>query len=118
MRAGELKVRIEDWNGVPAIVVEGEVDLATVDTLRSAASRVVRNQPSQVVFDLRKVPYMDSSGLGILVATRRRVGSRPDSVVVITDQPAVLHSLRLTGLDQVVTVLREPPAVRLERRCC
>lgn len=107
MRHAELKVWVEDWDGVPAIRAEGEVDLATVHSLRSAASEVVRSSPGRVIFDLRKVSYIDSSGLGILVATRKRVGADQDAVTVVTDQPAVLQSLEITGLDRILNVLRE-----------
>ena len=110
MRHGELKVWTEEWDGVPVIGAEGEVDLGTVDSLRAAASQVVRRKPGTVIFDLRKVSYMDSSGLGILVATRKQLKSDPNSVTVITDQPAVLQSLRITGLDRVLRVLHEPEA--------
>jgi anti-anti-sigma factor len=112
MRHSELKVWVEEWEGVPAVRAEGEIDLGTVDALRSAASEVVRTKPDRVIFDLRKVNYIDSSGLGILVATRKRVGTTPESVTIITDQPAVLQSLEITGLDRVLNVLREPAAVQ------
>jgi len=112
MRYGELRVWTEDWDGVPVVAAEGEVDLGTVDTLRSAASEVVRRKPETIVFDLRKVAYMDSSGLGILVATRKQLGNSPSAVVVVTNQPAVLQSLHITGLDRVLRVLQEPCALQ------
>lgn len=109
MRHGELRVWTERWGETPVIGAEGEIDLGTVDKLRSAASEVVREQPDAVIFDLRKVTFIDSSGLGILVATRKRVSQ--GGVTVVTNQPAVLQSLGITGLDRVLTVLREPDAV-------
>jgi anti-sigma B factor antagonist len=111
MRHGELKIQTEEWNGTPVIQAEGEVDLGSVDSLRAAASDVVRLKPEMVIFDFRKVTYIDSSGLGILVATRKQLGNSAASVVVVTDQPAVLESLRITGLDRVLRVLREPSPV-------
>ena len=111
MRHGELKIQTEEWNGTPVIQAEGEVDLGSVDSLRAAASEVVRRRPGAVIFDFRKVTYIDSSGLGILVATRKQLGNTPESVVVVTDQPAVLESLRITGLDRVLQVLRDPAPV-------
>lgn len=106
MRYGDLRVWTEEWGDTPVIGAEGEIDLGTVDTLRSAAAEVVRKKPASVIFDLRKVTFIDSSGLGILVATRKRLGNELDSVTVVTDQPAVLQSLSITGLDRVLTVRR------------
>ena len=110
MRYGELKVWTDEWEGTPVIGAEGEIDLGSVDSLRKAASEAVRLKPSTVIFDLRKVSFIDSSGLGILVATRKQLGSGAGSVVVVTEQPAVLQSLQITGLDRVLQVQAEPAA--------
>jgi anti-sigma B factor antagonist len=107
MRYGELRVWGEQWGDTPVIGAEGEVDLGTVDSLRALTSEVVRRKPAAVIFDFRKVTFIDSSGLGILVATRKRLMSEPDSVTVVTAQPAVLQSLQLTGLDRVLRVVQE-----------
>lgn len=113
MRRGELKVWTEQWGDTPVVGAEGEVDLGTVDVLRATASEVVRRKPTTVIFDLRKVTHIDSSGLGILVATRKRLNNQPSSVVVVTDQPAVLQSLQVTGLDRVFEVMQEARATEL-----
>ena len=112
MRQGELKVWTEEWDGAPVIGAEGEIDLSTVDALRKAASEIVRRKPEAVTFDFRRVTYIDSTGLGVLVATRRHLGNRTGSVTVVTEQPAVLHSLQLTGLDRIMRVIGEPLAAR------
>jgi anti-anti-sigma factor len=106
MRHGDLKVWTERWDDTPVIGAEGEIDLGTVDSLRSLAAEVVRQKPDAVIFDFRKVTFIDSSGLGILVATRKRLGGESACVSVVTDQPAVLQSLSITGLDRVLRVQR------------
>jgi anti-anti-sigma factor len=108
MPHGALAVTTDDWNGVPVIRAEGEIDLATVDQFHSAASDAVRPKPASLIFDLRSVRYIDSSGLGVLVAARRSLGDRRECVTVIATEPAVLQALQITGLDRVIRVLREP----------
>lgn len=108
MRQGDLKVWTEDWDGTPVVAAEGEVDLSSVDQLRQAASEVVRQRPPAVIFDLRKVSFIDSSGLGVLVATRKQLGHDPGTVTVVTTQPAVLQSLEITGLHRVFTIAAAP----------
>ncbi|MCC2671311.1 MAG: anti-anti-sigma factor [Armatimonadetes bacterium] len=108
MRQGDLKVWTEEWDGTPVVAAEGEIDLGTVHALRAAASEIVRLRPAAVIFDLRKVSFIDSSGLGILVATRKQLGGSSDAVTVVTDQPAVLQSLQITGLDRVLIIERSP----------
>lgn len=108
MRHGDLKVWTEEWDGTPVVGAEGEIDLGCVELLRKAASEVVRLKPKSMVFDLRKVSFIDSSGLGVLVATRKQLGHSPGAVTIVTTQPAVLQSLEITGLLRIFTVLANP----------
>jgi anti-sigma B factor antagonist len=91
---------------------EGEIDLSSVDRFRSTVSELVREKPVSLIFDLRKVTFIDSSGLGVLVAARRQLGGDPASVIVVTEQPAVLQSLQITGLDRILRVVKEEAAAR------
>jgi anti-anti-sigma factor len=115
MRHGELYVSTEEWGDTPVIRAEGEVDLGTVDVFRKAVSEVVRSKPEKVIFDLRDLTYIDSSGLGVLVATRKQLGSKSGCVTIVTAQPAVLQSLNLTGLDRVLEVLPDQVAAEARR---
>jgi anti-anti-sigma factor len=112
MRRGELIVWTDEWDGTPVIGAEGEIDLGTVDELRKAALEVIRTKPEAIIFDLRKVTFIDSSGLGILVAARRQLGAHSGEVRVVTDQPAVLQSLQITGLSRIFAV-EAAPATRV-----
>jgi anti-anti-sigma factor len=106
MQYGELKVWTEELDGTPVIAAEGEVDLGTVDRFRRVTSEIVREKPPHLIFDLRKVSYIDSSGLGVLVAARRQL-SGTGTVTVVTDQPGVVQALRITGLDRVLNIQAE-----------
>lgn len=107
MRHGDLKVWTEDWDGTPVVAAAGEIDLSTVEQFRAVTSEAVRKAPVQLIFDLRQVTFIDSSGLGILVAARKRLSNTQEAVVVVANQPAVLNSLSITGLDRIFTVQRE-----------
>lgn len=108
MRRGELIVWTDEWDGAPVIGAEGEIDLGTVDELRKATSEAIRGKPRTLIFDLRKVTFIDSSGLGILVAARRKLGAHSGEVRVVTSQPAVLQSLEITGLARIFSVEPAP----------
>ena len=82
----------------------GELDLATVPEMRAVVAEVTERRPRALIFDFQEISYMDSSGLGILVSAKKRLGSYRGEVVVITAQPSVLKALSLSGLDQIMRV--------------
>jgi anti-anti-sigma factor len=59
-------------------------------------------QPAAHVFDLREVPYMDSTGLGMLVSHYVRCQSKGIRLSIVGVNPRVQELFRLTGM---VTVL-------------
>src|SRR3954464_8154514 len=61
------------------ILVEGDVDLATAPRLHARLSAAFNGVVEEVVVDLTKVSFIDSTGLGVLVNARqkaRSVGAR------------------------------------------
>ena len=50
------------------ISVSGEVDLYNVSELKKALFSITDGQYSSVIVDMKDVNYMDSSGIGALVA--------------------------------------------------
>jgi len=99
-----LTITVESVDDVPVIRAAGELDLATVPEMRSVVAEVTDRQPRALIFDFQQIAYMDSSGLGILVSAKKRLGSYRGEVIVITAQPSVLKALSLSGLDQIIRI--------------
>lgn len=69
-RASVEKTRLE--SDVTVITVSGELDLASVDQLDKVIREAEASPTSWIVLDLDGVTFMDSTGLGLLLAARRR----------------------------------------------
>ena len=66
--AGTLRVSIDRQDSVVVVHAEGEVDLGNADKLSDALrSGAAENDAERVVLDLLGVPFMDSSGLKVLL---------------------------------------------------
>lgn len=100
-----LTIAVETVDDVPVIRAAGELEIATVPEMRAVVTQVAERQPRALVFDFRDVTYLDSSGLGILVSAKKRLGSYRGEVVVVTRQQSVLKALSLSGLDQILRVV-------------
>jgi anti-sigma B factor antagonist len=93
------------------ISAHGEIDLATVNTLRSAITSALAQGVRHVVLHLEGVIYIDSSGLGTLIGAHKRVTASGGTMTVVCTRPRILRLFAITGLDRVLTVTApEDPA--------
>ena len=73
-----LEVDVAERDGCTVLTARGTIDFWTVQPLRSAVEEAVAVANPQVVLDLGKVGFVDSTGLALLVAadqwTRNRGG--------------------------------------------
>lgn len=86
--------RMED-DGV-VLTVQGEIDLATVDTLSSRLADVCERHGA-VTIDLRRVGFLDCLGLRLLVDHHRAAAARGCRVDFIQGPPVVERVFELTG---------------------
>jgi anti-sigma B factor antagonist len=93
-----LTVTVED--GDPAVVtVAGEVDLLTVPALAEPLRRlIVERGPPGIEVDLAAVPFMDSTGIQVLVAARADAQQAGIPFRVRSASSSVMRVLTLTGL--------------------
>ena len=80
------------------VTVEGELDLASAQSLKWALTDIIKAGVSQIVVDLSPVTFIDSTALGVLVGVHRSLGS--DARLALAGADAdVLNIFELTGLD-------------------
>ena len=90
----------------------GELDLATVEEAREALERARARTPRQLIFDLRSLEFIDSSGLHLLLNAHLESGWEAlGPVHVACGSGAVRHVIELTGLDKVMSVIEDPADV-------
>ena len=104
-----LRVERTDHDGVPHLELIGELDLSTIDPFKLRLELVEREEPETIVVDLRRVTFMDSMGLGILVSHRLRARQAGRRLLLIQGPQPIRDLFELTGmLDQFDWV--EPPS--------
>ena len=86
------------------IAVSGGVDMSTVPQLRQHFVDALNTGSPHLVIDLTDVPFIDSTGLGVLVGLLKRVRTAGGSLRVVASHSAVLAPLRVTGLHRVFNV--------------
>jgi anti-anti-sigma factor len=97
-----LTITMESFDGGRLLAVRGELDLSTVDQLRSSARRLV-DEPGSVAVDLTECAFLDSSGIRGLVDIRRDCDANGRGFVLIAQgQPAQV--IGITSLDAALNL--------------
>ncbi len=90
------------------ISVSGELDLASAPALEAELGRLPAAGVRLVVVDLRRLEFMDSTGLSIIVRAHQRLGQDGCELGLVTGPPQVQRLLDLTGVGQRLRLVAEP----------
>ena len=97
-------VRLEAHPAFDHVQVTGHLDIYTTTQLRDVLSEPGGCTRPVLVIDLLKVAFMDSTGLGALVAARRQARARGAVLRLVCQRGAAYRVIRLTKLDTVLAV--------------
>ncbi len=96
----EVQTRQVD-NGVTVVAPTGRLDVAGAPALKDAISEAVKNGQPRVVLDLEGVSFVDSTGLGSVIAALKQIRSSQGDLRLAAPNQQVRVVLELTTLDRV-----------------
>ena len=97
----DLKLGHYSKDGIEVVNVEGEIDIYTAPRLRELLIDLVGKGSYQLVVNLEKVGFLDSTGLGVLVGGLKRVRPHDGSLDLVCTQERILKIFKITGLTKV-----------------
>ena len=97
----DLKLGHYSKDGIEVVDVEGEIDIYTAPRLRELLIDLVSKNNYQLVINMDKVGFLDSTGLGVLVGGLKRVRAHDGSLDLVCTQERLLKIVRITGLTKV-----------------
>ncbi|MEU9190428.1 STAS domain-containing protein [Streptomyces sp. NPDC048484] len=87
---------------VVLLTVEGHLDIDTATGLQHHLANQFQHGRHHFLLDLSAVPFMDSSGMNIIVRAYQQTRELEGSVHIIAPAPAVRRILDLTGVSITV----------------
>jgi anti-anti-sigma factor len=87
--------------GVSVVAPTGRLDVAGAPALKDAISEVVKNGPPRVVIDMEGVSFVDSTGLGSVIAALKQIRNTQGELRLAAPNQQVRVVLELTTLDRV-----------------
>ncbi len=92
-----LRIDTVERDGSLALVVQGELDIATSPLLDEALTRARATGAASIVVDLHAVSFIDSTGLHVLIKHARKEGGRA-RVLLTKGSPHTQRVFELSGV--------------------
>jgi len=86
------------------IHLEGEVDVYTSMQLKQDIARIIEEGVKFIVLNLSKVEYLDSTGLGVLIGSLKRLRENGGNLVVVSPSVRIMRVFEITGLFKIFNI--------------
>lgn len=106
-----LEIITERRDGQTLVALVGELDIASAPRLEEGLAEVEGNSPGTLVLDLRRVEFIDSTGLRAVIAADERARAADRRFVVVRGPAAVERVFSVTQLDQRLEIVDDPESV-------
>jgi anti-sigma B factor antagonist len=99
-----MKIWEDKIDGVDVLELEGRLDASSAKDIKKRVSALAVGSPVNLVIDMAGVEFMDSSGLGSLVAALRSVNEGGGDIKIACLQDPVRAIFELTRLDRIFEI--------------
>ena len=97
-------------SGAVRVKLRGELDFEHAYTFDEELRGVEGAQPPCILLDLRELSFVDSCGMGRLIAARRRARRAGRRLLLVRGARAIDRLLALTALEEEFEIVGEVPA--------
>lgn len=103
-----MNINVETADSTKIFHLDGRLEAATSEALKEALRKEIKAGTKQFVFDLAGVAFVDSSGLGALVAALRSVNKDGGDIRLAALTPEVQTIFELTRLHRLFEIFDSP----------
>ena len=97
-----MKLDVREQQSVTIVDLDGNLTIGGGDVmLRNLTVQLLQNDRKQIVLNMAGVAYMDSAGIGELVACYKRAKEKDGTVKLLNPSGKVYDLLQLTKLEDV-----------------
>lgn len=105
-----LNVDTQSADGQARIALSGELDISSAARVEDELSSLQAQSPKVLVLDLRKLEFMDSTGLRLIVRADEAARTGGTRFVIVRGPEAVQRVFQIVGLDTRLEMTDAPPA--------
>lgn len=99
-----MSFETEIENGIAVLTVKaGRLDASIAPDLKKAVTEIIESGVSRIMLNLEAVEFMDSSGLGAVIASFKLTGQKGEFVICNMNE-AVTEIFTLTHMDRLFEI--------------
>ena len=106
-----LSLETREEQDTVRIAVGGELDLSSALTFDEEVRRAEERRPATLILDLRRLRFMDSTGLRLIMSAQARAAKRGRRLAIVLGSDAVRRIFRLAGVNRHLEIVDHPSAV-------
>lgn len=99
-----MKLDITEADGVTLVAFDGELDAFNLAATAKEIDALVDGGEARLVFDLKKLSFINSSALGYLIKVRKKAQAAGGDVVLVEPSNFFRKTLVTLGLDKLFSV--------------
>jgi len=105
-----------DGDEICVVQLIGEIDVFASPEVKAALVGLIKDGHNLLVIDFAKVAYIDSTGLGALVAALKGARENGGSIAVVCTNPQIRRIFDITGLVKVFGMFDDVKSARDDLR--
>jgi anti-sigma B factor antagonist len=94
---GSLTISSDVGDGTASIRLEGELDLASARRMEESLTALEDGRPARLVVDLRRLAFIDSTGLRLLIQADARARERGGELILHPGDASIQKVFEMTG---------------------
>jgi anti-sigma B factor antagonist len=106
-----LSLETREEHDTVRIAVSGELDLSSALTFDDEVRRAEERKPETLILDLRRLRFMDSTGLRLIMSAQSRAAKRGFRLAIVLGSEPVRRIFKLAGVSRRLEIVDHPSAV-------
>ena len=88
--------------------LSGDLDHCTAKEMRTVIdAEVMKRLPLKLILDFENVPFMDSSGIGLLIGRYKLMNDLGGSMIAVNPKPEVRKIMELAGVRRLCPIVEQ-----------
>lgn len=102
-----MKIEFKLVRNTVVVKLKGELDMLITEKLRQEIdSRLEDKRVNNLIINLEKVTFIDSSGLGVIIGRYKKIASRKGLMYIVGASPSVEKILKFSGINKLIPIYK------------